>query len=58
MKSLILNEIYSASLLYHLFLSYYIFKCIVIIGEEWGGYGKSPSDRESPSPTPLLFMWE
>ena len=43
MKVLILNEIYSASLLYHLFLSCYIFKYVVIIDGEWGGYEESPS---------------
>ena len=57
MKSLILNEIYSASLLYYLFLSYYIFKYVVIIDGEWGGYGERPSDRESPSRT-LFYLCE
>ena len=48
MKSLILNEIYSASLFHHLFLSCYIFKYIVIIDVEWDGYGESPSDGPRP----------
>ena len=51
MKSLILNEIYIASLLYNLFLSCYICKYVIIIYKNWGGYGKSPSDEESPSLT-------
>ena len=46
MKSLILNEIYNASLLYYLFLSCYIFKYVVIIDEEWKEYGESPSDGD------------
>ena len=56
MKSLILNEIYSANLRYHLFLSCYIFKYVVIIDGEYDGYGENPSNGESPSPTLFLFM--
>ena len=41
-----MNEIYSASLLYHLFLSCYIFKYIAIVDGEWGGYEKHPFDGE------------
>ena len=56
MKSLILNEIYSAFLLFHLFLSYYIFKYVVIIDKECGEYEENPSNEESPSLAPLLLM--
>ena len=55
-KSLILNEIYNAFLFYHLFLSCYIFKYVVIINDKWDMYEESPFDREFLSSAPLLFM--
>ena len=55
MKYLILNEIYGAFLLYYLFLSFYIFKYIVIIDGQWGGYGKSASNREFLSSTRIYL---
>ena len=47
MKYLILNEIYNAFLYYHLFLSCYIFKYIIIIDGERSEYGENSSDGES-----------
>ena len=44
-----MNEIYSASLLYHLFLSYYILKNVVIMTNNGTSIGKTLS-TENPYP--------
>ena len=54
MKSLILNEIYSAFLLYHLFLSCYIFKYKVIIDGNGADMGKTPP---TGNPRPWLSFY-
>ena len=55
-KSLILNEIYSASLFYHLFLSCYIFKYVIIIDGEWDGYEESPPTWNL-CPQPRFYLY-
>ena len=55
MKYLILNEIYIAFLLYHLFLSCYIFKYVVIIEGNGTGMGKTPATR-NPRPRPRFYL--
>ena len=56
MKFFILNEIYSAFLLYHLFLSCYIFKYVVIIKTGNGvGMEKVPP-TENPCPRPCFYL--
>ena len=54
---MILNKIYSAFLLYHLFLSCYIFKYVIIKDGEWSRYEESPLTR-NPVPGPAsIYAW-
>ena len=55
MKSLISNEIYSASLLYNLFLSCYIFKYVIIMMGNRAGMGKAPPTG-NPLPQPCFYL--